>query len=156
MGNYRFPARYYVLHLGSETVANSLLGVEPEITTYSNPTQTLRSLSGIINRLVQKEHVKTQSIVVLIDEPYQRSILNTEQRIGAFDISFADLTNISDSQISVKTIEEFKGLEADVVIYLRSDYKNVPMSERRICKEYVALTRARYYLYILNTVRQQN
>ncbi len=138
-------------NLGAETIANSLLGVQPEMSSYKNSSQTLKALTGIINRLVKKEYVDTKSIVILSDESFENSVLAGETRIGGFDISFNDLSKITGTEICFKTIEEFKGLEADIVIFLESDYENLPKEDLRRCKEYVAITRARYYLYILST-----
>ena len=36
--------------------------------------------------------------------------------------------------------------EADIIIYLKAGYQNAPSGNTQRCKEYVALTRARYYL----------
>lgn len=138
-------------NLGLDTIANTLLGVEPEIQNYKNKNQTLNALTGIVNRLTKREYVSTRSIVVLSDVPYEESLLNTETRIGAFDISFKPLREISDSEICFKTTDEFKGLEADIVIYLKNGYEQPVVDSVERCREYVALTRARYYLYILNT-----
>lgn len=73
--------------------------------------------------------------------------------MGGYDISFSDLGAIDDTKICFKTTEQFKGLESDVIIYLVNEYENVPRNDVKKCKEYVALTRARYYLYVLNTKR---
>lgn len=91
--------------------------------------------------------------MILSDEPYEKSVLATETRVGVFDISFNDLKEIRDSEICFKTVKEFKGLEADVVIYLKNDYPGVPHGEMEKPLEYVALTRARYDLYVLETRR---
>lgn len=137
--------------LGTDTQANSLLGVEPEVLTHVNAAQTLKALSNIVNRLTQKEYVSTKSIVLLSDEEFEDSVLAGEQRIGAYHISFQALRDVGDDEICFKTSESFKGLEADIVIYLKWNYEETPRSITERCKEYVALTRARYYLYILNT-----
>lgn len=140
-------------NLGRETVANNLLGVKPEITKYKNKNQTLKALTSIVNRLTKKEYVQTKSIVILSDECFENSVLSEETRVGSYDISFNDLDLITETQICFKTTEQFKGLEADVVIYLENEYENIPKDDIRRCKEYVALTRARYYLYVLTTKR---
>lgn len=137
--------------LGTDTIANSLIGVEPEIITHANAVQTLKTLTNIVNRLTQKEFVSTKSIVILSDEEFEDSILVGEQRIGAYNISFKPLRDITEDEICFKTSGAFKGLEADIVIYLKSNYDVPPSLITERCKEYVALTRARYYLYILNT-----
>lgn len=140
--------------LGADTIANSLLGVEPDIRQYNSVLQGLKGLNNIVTRLTQKEYVGTKSIVILSDGPYEKSILATETRVGAFDISFGDLSTLKETEICFKTAEEFKGLEADVVIYLKNDYPGAIMDEIERRREYVALTRARYYLYVLQTKRK--
>lgn len=141
--------------LGADTIANQLLGIEPDIRKYNSVLQGIKGLNNIVARLTQKEFVSTKSIVILSDEPYEKSILATENRVGAFDISFGDLRGIKDTEICFKTSEEFKGLEADVVIYLKNDYPGNVVAEIEKRREYVALTRARYYLYILYTKRKE-
>ena len=141
--------------LGRDTKANILNGVSPEIAHFKNKSQALKALTGIVNRLTQKEYVKTKSIVVLSDEMFEDSILAGETRIGSLEISFTDLTNIKDNEICFKTVEQFKGLEADVVIYLEHT-NDIPRDNLKRSKEYVALTRARYYLYILSTKKSIN
>ena len=100
---------------------------------------------------MQKEYVSTKSIVIVSDVAYKDSILADEQKIGAYDISFDSFSSVGENQICFKTAEEFKGLEANIVIYLTHDFENMPASCVDSRKEYVAITRARYYLYILNT-----
>ena len=139
--------------LGADTIANQLLGVEPDIRQYNSVLQGIKGISNIVTRLTTKEFVSTKSIVILSDESFEKSILATEKRIGAFEISFKDLKKITDSEICFKTAEEFKGLEADVVIYLKNEYPGMVKEEMMKRKEYVALTRARYYLYVLQTKR---
>ena len=139
--------------LGGDTIANQLLGVEPDIRHYNSVLQAIKGLSNIVTQLTKKEYVGTRSIVILSDESYDKSVLATENRVGAYDISFKDLKEIKDTEICFKTAEEFKGLEADVIIYLKNDYPGIPRNEIEKRREYVALTRARYYLYVLETKR---
>lgn len=138
-------------NLGAETIANNIVGVQPEQHNYNKNAQTVKSLTNIINRLVQKEYVSTRSIVIVSDVAYKDSILAYEQKIGAYEITFDSFSSVSEHQICFKTVEEFKGLEANVVIYLTHSFENMPAFCVDSRKEYVAITRARYYLYILNT-----
>ncbi len=140
--------------LGTDTIANQLLGVEPDVKYFNSVIQSIKGLSNIVTRLTQKEYISTKSIVILSDEPFERSILATERRVGSFDISFSDLSDIKDTEICFKTAAEFKGLEADVVIYLKNQYAEGVQDELDRRREYVALTRARYYLYVLKTKRK--
>ncbi len=138
-------------NLGRDTVANNILGVQPEIHNYSKQSQAVKALSIIVNRLVQKEYVPEKSIVVVSDVAYDKSILAGESKIGAYSLVFKHYSDIEAGEICFKTAEEFKGLEANVVIYLTHDFSNLPATHTDSRKEYVAITRARYYLYILNT-----
>lgn len=137
--------------LGHDTVANNIVGVHPEIHNYSKPSQAVKALSLIVNRLVQKEFVPTGSIVILSDTDYKNSILAGEERIGAYNLAFKQHKDIGADEICFKTAEEFKGLESNVVIYLTHEFTNLPSSTTDNRKDYVAITRARYYLYVLNT-----
>jgi DNA helicase IV len=105
----------------------------------------------IVNRLVQKEFVPAESIVIVSDTSYENSILAGEQRIGAYNLVFKHYKDVAEDEICFKTAEEFKGLESNVVIYLTHEFTNLPSSTTDNRKEYVAITRARYYLYVLNT-----
>ncbi len=137
--------------LGRDTIANQLLGVKPDIRKNNNSLQTLKDLSNIVTRLTKKEYVSNKSIVILSDESFETSVLSSETRIGSYNISFKPLEDTDDSEICFKTAEQFKGLEADVVIYLKNQDEEKVKDEIDRSREYVALTRARYYLYVLYT-----
>lgn len=141
--------------LGADTVANQLLGVEPDVRKYTSAIQGLKGLNNIVSQLTQKEYVSNKSIVILSDDDYSDSLLSTEDRVGSYDISFEDLDKIGDAEICFKTVEEFKGLEADIVIYLKKDEPDAIKDEMARRRDYVALTRARYYLYVLHIKRKR-
>lgn len=138
-------------NLGHDTVANNIIGVQPEIYNYTKPSQAVKALSLIVNHLVQEEYVPSKSIVIVSDVPYENSILAGETRIGAYNLVFKHYKDVGEDEICFKTAEEFKGLESNVVIYLMHEFTNLPSSIIDNRKEYVAITRARYYLYVLNT-----
>lgn len=50
-------------NLGHDTVANSIVGVHPEIHNYNKPSQAVKALSLIVNRLVQKEFVPANRLL---------------------------------------------------------------------------------------------
>lgn len=138
-------------NLGRDTIASSIEGVQPESHNYAKRSQAVKALTNIVNRLVQKEHVDTRSIVIVSDVAYQQSILADEDKIGAYSLSFGSFDSVNSDEICFKTAEEFKGLEANIVIYLKHNFENIPETEIHHKREYVAITRARYYLYILST-----
>lgn len=134
--------------LGAETKANNLLGVVPEIRKTKNRVQTISTVASIINRLVQKECVSTNSIVILSDLEYNKSALAGETQIGAYNINIGDAPR-KDEEIMFRTVAEYKGLESDVVVYVTSPEHALIDERARKKEDYVAYTRARYYLYLV-------
>jgi len=134
--------------LGAETKANNLLGVVPEIRKTKNRVQTISTVASIINRLVQKECVSTKSIVILSDLEYNKSALAGETQIGAYNINIGE-TPRKDEEIMFRTVAEYKGLESDVVVYVTSPEHALIDERARKKEDYVAYTRARYYLYLV-------
>lgn len=141
--------------LGHETVASSLLGVEPEYSEYKNTNQSKKALTNIVNHLTQKEYVSPKSIVILSNCTYEDSILRGEEYIGALQIDKSGNSSIiKDDIIRFSTVKDFKGMEADIVIYINHKEKRKSLGVEQLCEEYVALTRPRYYLYVLNITKQ--
>lgn len=134
--------------LGTETKANNLLGVAPDVRKTKNRVQTISTVANILNRLIQKECVSAKSIVLLSDLVYEDSAFSGETHIGAYKINTGKASE-KDDEILFRTVAEYKGLEADVVIYVTSP-KHFDIDKRARKKEdYVAFTRARYYLYLV-------
>ena|GEM_PF-1025698 len=141
--------------LGGETIANSLLGVEPEYSEYKNRNQSKKALTNIINRLTQKEYVLPKSIAILSNIEFNNSILSGEEYIGALRIDKSgNLSIIEDDTVRFSTVKDFKGMEADIIIYINHKSKEKVVEVEQLCEEYVALTRPRYYLYVLNIIIQ--
>ena len=137
--------------LGRETLANTLLGIEPEYSDYKNINQCKKALTNIINRLTLKECVSPKSIVILSNYPYEESILNSEEYVGPFRIDKSEnMSIILDESVRYSTVKNFKGMEADIIIYINHIKKIESSGIEQLCQEYVALTRPRYYLYVLN------
>ena len=122
--------------------------MEPERITTKNIIQTLSVLSGIINRLVQKECVQTSSITIVSDLEYSKSAFSTEEKIGPYKINYSD-RNIKEGEIRFRTVSQFKGLESDIIIYLISPTHKMIDVKAQKKEDYVAITRARYYLYVV-------
>jgi hypothetical protein len=135
--------------LGKTTIANGLSGVDPECHPVKNTSIARKTLTNIVNRLIQRESVSNQSIVILSNLNKDKSILANDTHIGAYQITSTDPANIHETEICFKTIAEYKGLESDIVIFLNHECSDYLYTEIDNNNEYVALTRARYYLYIL-------
>lgn len=138
--------------LGTETIANSLHGIAPEYFEFHNHNQAIKQTNNIVNRLVQKEYVSNKSILILSDVPYNRSILFNENQIGPYKLVNKPLHLITDGEICFRTTAEFKGLEANIVVFIQHTPDNFPIGMNDRQNRYVAYTRARYYLYIINTI----
>lgn len=136
--------------LGRETLANTLLGVAPEYSNYKNASQCKKALTNIINQLTQKEYVSPKSIVLLSNYEYEDSILNTEEYVGTFRIDKSENKCImEDDTIRFSSVKNFKGMEADIIVFINHS-NNKALEVEQLCEQYVALTRSRYYLYVLN------
>lgn len=140
--------------LGRDTVANSLLGVEPEYSDYKNINQCKKALTNIINKLTQKEFVAPKSIVILGNCDYEDSIIGNEEYIGSFRIDKTNnLSIIEEEAIRYFSVKDFKGMEADIIVFI-NHIKTRELEVKELCEQYVALTRPRYYLYVLNITIQ--
>ena len=140
--------------LGKDTVANSLLGVEPEYSDYKNVNQCKKALTNIINKLTQKEFVSPKSIVILGNSDYDDSVINNEEYIGSFRIDKSNnLSIIEEDAIRYFSVTDFKGMEADIIVFI-NHIKAKELEVKELCEQYVALTRSRYYLYVLNITIQ--
>lgn len=140
--------------LGKDTVANSLLGVEPEYSYYKNVNQCKKALTNIINKLTQKEFVSPKSIVILGNSDYEDSVISNEEYIGSFRIDKSNnLSIIEEDAIRYFSVTDFKGMEADIIVFI-NHVKAKELEVKELCEQYVALTRPRYYLYVLNITIQ--
>lgn len=130
-----------------------MLGVEPECFDYTSRVQAIKGVTNIVNRLTQKEYVPAKSIVILSNKKFEESILVNEDYIGSFRIDkYKEVNEIEADSIRFSTVSEFKGLESDLIIFINHVSSHEITSKDKKCEQYVALTRARYYLYILNII----
>jgi hypothetical protein len=135
--------------LGLDTIANQIEGVEPDYRKFTRKAQAVAFIDSIINKLVNREGVALQKIVILSNRKKENSILCEITSVGGHSINENYALLIPDS-IKFRTIQGFKGLESDVIIYINHTYKNAPKTESIRATLYTAQTRARFYLYILD------
>ena len=136
-------------NLGLDTIANQIEGVEPDCRKFKQKPQAVAFVDSIINKLVNREGVAPQKIVILSNRKKENSILSEHPRVGGHKLSDERLLLDTDS-IAYRTIQGFKGLESDIVIYINHTYKNEPQTESVRATLYTAQTRARFYLYVLD------
>lgn len=134
--------------LGMDTLTNQIEGVDPEVRTFSRKAQLISYIDSIINKLVNKEGVLKSKIVVLSDRKKEKSVLKDVDVIGGCRID--DIYDDNKDTIKYRTIQSFKGLESDVIIFVNHTYKNEPLTDRKRAVLYTALTRARFFLYCVD------
>ena len=121
---------------------------------YKNINQCKKALTNIINKLTQKEFVSPKSIVILGNCDYEDSIICNEEYIGSFRIDKSNnLSIIEEDAIRYFSVKDFKGMEADIIVFI-NHIKTKELEVKELCEQYVALTRPRYYLYVLNITIQ--
>lgn len=134
-------------NLGMDTVANQIEGVEPDCRNFTRKMQAIAFMDSVINKLVNKEGVDAKKIVILSNRKKENSILAETHTIGGQKII---VERVLSNSIAYRTVQEFKGLEADIIIYINHRYKNEPKTDNVRTTLYTAQTRARFYLYILD------
>lgn len=122
-------------NLGMDVIANPVEGPTPireNITTFSQLTYRLESL---FDEYLEEEHLPNSSLTILVEDTETFLSMYPD---GIAKWSFGDSLE-SENDILVKSVEEFKGLESDMVIYVHSavTHQNI---------NYIAYTRAKYYL----------
>lgn len=99
-------------------------------------------MNEILNKLVIEECVAPDSIAVL-----GPSGLDEDVEIGSFILSSRN--RAANNVIQYQSVADFKGLESDVIIYLNKWPSGVPKNKAYYDMLYIAGTRAKYYLYII-------
>lgn len=133
--------------LGLDTLINQIEGVEPDIRILGKKQQVLAFIDSTVNKLINKEGVSADKIVILCNREKNESIMGDVEWVGGYPIS-EDL--LSAGTIKFSTVEDFKGLESDIIIYINYTYKNEPITDDVRSIQYTALTRARFYLYVID------
>ena len=124
-------------NLGTDVITNQVLGPIPTTTKYLKTFDSKNSIENDIIKLIDIETILPDSIVILCDHELYDEIKTWEQ-IGKWKIYDSDVP--SPGQIRYSLVEDYKGLEANVVFYVHS--QNTPLKY-----DYVAYTRAKFYLF---------
>lgn len=135
-------------NLGLDTVTNQIEGVDPDYRSFKRKAHLISFLDSVVNKLVNREGVAKDKIIVLSDRKKEKSVLSEIDTLGGCPMD--DIYDGNTDTIKYRTIQGFKGLEADVVIFLNHTYKNEPQTDRKRALLYTALTRARFFLYCVD------
>ena len=135
-------------NLGVDTLTNQIEGMEPEFKSFTRKHQLISFIDSTINKLVNKEGVAKNKIIILSNRKQENSVLKDIEMIGGCPLD--DLYDANENVIKYRTIQGFKGLESDVVIFINHTYKDEPQTDKKRAMLYTALTRARFFLYCID------
>lgn len=123
-------------NLGTDMIANPVEGPTPNTELLIEPGQLTLTLESLLRRYLEEEHLSNSSLVLLIDDI---STFVSKYPSGIAKWQFVNGAPKNSTDVSIYSVEEFKGLESDMVVYIHS----VSASENM---NYIAYTRAKYYL----------
>lgn len=134
--------------LGMETLVNQIEGVEPVVRVLRKKQAVISFVDSIVNKLINKEGISPKSIALLSNKRLHSSVLEGITYVCGYKL--CGLGEKDENTILFSTVEEFKGLESDIIIYINHIYKNEPDTQEARAINYTALTRARFYLYVID------
>ncbi len=123
-------------NLGKDIIANPVEGPTPVTEIMKDKLQLTYLLEGLFKEYLIDERLPNHSLVVIVDNACEFQGLYPD---GIAKWKFCRTHSLSDDEILLVSVEEFKGLESDMVIYIHSENTNS-------IENYIAYTRAKYYL----------
>ena len=123
-------------NLGTDMVANPVEGPTPTTEIVNEHGQLVLLFETLFKRYLEEEYLKNDSLVILTES---KEKLLAEFPDGIAKWKFVHGTPSNENEISVYSIDAFKGLEANMVIYIHGIDTTENMN-------YIAYTRAKYYL----------
>ncbi len=123
-------------NLGTDMVANPVEGPTPSTEIVSEHGQLVLLLETLFKRYLDEEYLKNDSLVILTEH---KETFFAEFPDGIAKWKFVHDIPCHENEISVYSVDEYKGLEANMVIYIHSANTTENMN-------YIAYTRAKYYL----------
>ena len=123
-------------NLGTDVIANPVEGPTPATEIVNERGQLVLLLEALFKRYIEEEYLKNDSLVVLAENKEQ---LIYEFQDGIAKWKFVHGAPCNENEISVYSVDEYKGLEANMVIYIHGADTTENIN-------YIAYTRAKYYL----------
>ncbi len=123
-------------NLGMDVISNPIEGPEPKTEYIREQGQLTIYLEDTFRKFILDENLPNTSLVILTDD-IDWLFETYSEGFSEWDMTTGELEKVTD--IRVSSVEDYKGLESDMVIYIHkkdtSDNQN-----------YIAYTRAKYYL----------
>lgn len=132
--------------IGEQIISNDICGCNPEIHSYDNINQVEVFINNVFVKLISEESVNKKDIVVIVNDGQVDTWDN--KKFGKFKL----VSNVTDesTDILLSSVSDYKGLEANIIIYLNYWPAHIPKTEEYYNRLYVAGTRAKYYLYVVD------
>ena len=123
-------------NLGKDMIANPVEGPTPQTEIIQEKGQLTLTLESLLKKYLYDEHLSNHSLTILTDDV---CYLLEFYANGLAKWRFVHGPTTSENEVSLYSVGEYKGLEADMVIYIHSTSSSQNMN-------YIAYTRAKYYL----------
>lgn len=143
---HRLVARFHPQ--GGAIRCRAPLGREPEWIAYDSQQAMLKLLQQRLHQLVNEDGIASSDLVILTPRAEGRSALNEGVSLGNFRLTRKEPVRPTD--ISVRTVHAFKGLDRRVVLLTEVD----PWASKELATLlYVGCSRARTHLLIFHNHR---
>lgn len=123
-------------NLGKDVIVNPVEGPTPVTENVHDHLQMTHRLESLLKKYIDEEHLAKGKIVLLLEDVER---FEAAYPVGIAKWRFTRGEPSAANEIKISSVEEFKGLESDMVIYIHSPNSTPNM-------DYIAYTRAKYYL----------
>ncbi len=144
--------------IGFKTIEPSELeGIEPNIVEVESEREGTKKLKAILKKLIKDNGILENQIIILSNRRLENSFIYKYQYMLNYQISFYE-EKVNSNSIKFRTIQGFKGLESDVIIYLEhfSKKDDSRIQDKNPYLRYVAYTRAKFILEIISFDEKNN
>lgn len=123
-------------NLGKDVISNPVEGPKPGVEYMKGYKQLTNRLQNLLKEYLVDEDVKASSISILVDD---KDEFMQKYSDGIAKWKFVTEKTENENEIFISNVENYKGLESDMVIYIHKEDISDNMN-------YIAYTRAKYYL----------
>ncbi|MEM5948321.1 NERD domain-containing protein [Spirochaetia bacterium 38H-sp] len=132
--------------LGKTAESIDIRGLEPKVIYVKTEREAREETGRLLTELIEQEKIANKNIIVLTDTSVKDSAFREEKQVGPFKLTESGKGD-SGKYVRLRSVRRFKGLESDaVILVLHPETKKL---EKRNELLYVAITRARFLLYII-------
>jgi len=140
--------------LGAKTRSLDIQGVKPVEAEFKTADESVSYIASVLTDLILNYKINRENIIILSNRSIDNSIFEANRNVGSYNVVTTIITD-KENSILYRTINEFKGLETDVVILLLHKREAEFSDKSRYLSEellYTGLTRARNLLYVVTVI----